>query len=52
MHYQLDLQFQFLAKPHVKAFAVAVESFSAQGTNRPPPLVRGEETRPGDRLFF
>ena len=52
MHYQLDLQFQFLAKPHVKAFAVAMESISAQGTNRPPPLVWGEETRLGDRLFL
>lgn len=30
MHYQLDLQFQFLAKLRVEAFAVAVESGSAQ----------------------
>jgi len=52
MHYQLDLQFQFLAKPHVKAFAVAVESVSAPGTNRPPRRQPGEETRPGDRLFL
>lgn len=52
MRYQLDLQFQFLAKSHVKAFVVAVESVSAQGTNRPPPPAGEEETHPGDRLFL
>lgn len=51
MHYQLDLQFQFLAEPHVEASPAQWKTvlLEAQSDLRQR---CGEETRPGDGLFL